>query len=139
MGATHTLEGGDQLTAQVQALTEGRGADVVFEVVGHAALQQQAYETTRPGGRTILVGVPGMDATTCLNSFFMVISEKTIRGCFYGSANPARDFPWILGLYRSGRLDLDALVTQRIPLERVNEAFDEMRTGAQLRTILTFN
>jgi S-(hydroxymethyl)glutathione dehydrogenase/alcohol dehydrogenase len=136
-GATHALEAGDGVTSEVQALTDGIGPDVVFEVVGHPALQRQAHEMTRAGGRTILVGVPGMDAELCVNSFFMTIGEKQVRGCFYGSARPDRDFPWILELYRAGRLDLDRLVTQTLPLERINEAFDAMRKGEHLRTIVS--
>jgi len=135
-GATHALEAGDGVAAEIQSLTEGIGPDVVFEVVGHPALQRQAHEMTRPGGRTILVGVPGLDAELCVTSLFTVIYEKTIRGCFYGSAHPERDFPWILELYRAGRLDLESLVTQTVPLERINDAFDAMRRGEQLRTMI---
>jgi len=134
LGATHALAPED--ADQVRALTDGIGPDVVFEAVGHPQLQRQATDLTRPGGRTILVGVPGMDAELCVNSFFMTVYEKLVRGCFYGSARPARDFRRILELYRSGRLDLDALVTQTLPLARINEAFDAMRHGEQLRTVV---
>jgi Zn-dependent alcohol dehydrogenase len=66
----------------------------------------------------------------------LVIGERTIKGSLYGSADPARDFPWILDLYREGKLDLDSLITQTLPLDGVNDALDQMRRGEQLRTML---
>ena len=135
-GATDVVDGGAEATSAVRRLTGKLGADVVFEVAGHAALQRQAWDMTRRGGRTILVGVPAQDGETTFPSLLLSVSEKTLKGCYYGSAYPPRDFPWLLGLYRSGLLDLDALVTQTLPLEGVNDAFDAMRRGEQLRTVL---
>ena len=136
-GATDVLEAGDGAVEAVKALTDGHGADAAFEAVGRPPLQSQAYDMTRPGGRTILVGVPGMDAELSLRTFFLVLGEKQVRGCFYGSARPARDFPMILELNRQGRIDLRKLVTSTLPLQRINEAFDAMRAGEQLRTVIT--
>jgi S-(hydroxymethyl)glutathione dehydrogenase/alcohol dehydrogenase len=135
-GATDVVEAGDDATEKVKELTDGMGADAVFEVVGKPALQQQAYDMTRAGGRAILVGMPSMEGEVAINTFFMIVGEKQLKGSFYGSARPSRDFPWILDLYREGRLDLDALATQTLPLERINEAFDAMRAGEQLRTVI---
>lgn len=136
-GATEAIEAGDGAVEAVKALTEGRGADAAFEVVGKAPLQQQAYDMTRAGGRTVLVGVPSIDSEVAVRTFFMIMGEKQLRGSWYGSARPSRDFPWILDLYREGRIDLDSLATQTLPLARINEAFDAMRAGEQLRTVLT--
>lgn len=138
-GATDSLPGGDGATQEVKALTDGHGADVVFEAVGVAALQKQAFDMTRPGGRSIFVGLPGLDAEPAFKTFFMVTGEKQIRGCFYGSARPARDFPMLLDLYRAGRIDLDGLVSQTLPLTRINEAFDSLRKGEHLRTVITMD
>jgi S-(hydroxymethyl)glutathione dehydrogenase/alcohol dehydrogenase len=135
-GATDVVEAGDQATEKVRELTDGRGVDVGFEVVGKPALQQQAYDMTRAGGRTVLVGMPSMEGEIPVNTFFMIVGEKQLKGSFYGSARPARDFPWILEQYKQGRIDLDALATQTLPLERINEAFDAMRAGEQLRTVI---
>jgi len=135
-GATDIVEGGDKAAAEVRGLTGKLGADVAFEVAGHPALQRQAWDMTRRGGRTILVGVPAQDGVTSFPSLLLAVSEKTLKGCYYGSAFPPRDFPWLLDLYRAGRLDLDGLVTQTLPLEAVNDAFDAMRRGEQLRTVI---
>jgi Zn-dependent alcohol dehydrogenase len=136
IGASDAVEAGPTASRRVTELTGGVGADVVFEVVGRPELQRLAWEMTRRGGRTILVGVPPLSAETTFPSLFLVIGERTLRGTLYGSAIPERDFPWILDLYRDGRLDLDALVSQTLPLEGVNDALDAMRRGEQLRTIL---
>jgi S-(hydroxymethyl)glutathione dehydrogenase/alcohol dehydrogenase len=135
-GATDAVVGGDGASGEVRRLTAKLGADVVFEVAGHPALQRQAWDMTRRGGRTILVGVPAQDGETSFPSLLLAVSEKTLKGCYYGSAHPPRDFPWLLGLYRAGRLDLDSLVTQTLPLDGVNQALDAMRRGEQLRTVL---
>lgn len=135
-GATHALEAGERASGQVRDLTGGVNADVVFEVVGKADLQRLAWELTRRGGRTVLVGIPSMMEETAFPSLMLVIGERTIKGSLYGSADPIRDFPWILDLYRNGRLDLDSLITQTLPLSGVNDALDQMRRGEQLRTIL---
>jgi Zn-dependent alcohol dehydrogenase len=66
----------------------------------------------------------------------MIFGEKQVRGSFYGSARPSRDFPMILELNRRGLIDLQKLVTSTLPLQRINEAFDAMRAGEQLRTVI---
>jgi len=135
-GATDLVPAGEKAAAEVRRLTAKLGADVAFEVAGQPALQRLAWDMTRRGGRTILVGVPAQDGETSFPSLLLSVSEKTLKGCYYGSAYPPRDFPWLLGLYRAGRLDLDSLVTQTLPLDRVNDAFAAMRRGEQLRTVL---
>jgi len=136
LGASEAFEPEEAADA-VMELTSGIGADAVFEVVGRPELQRQAWEMTRRGGRTVLVGVAAIGVETSLPSLALAISERQIRGCYYGSAFPERDFPAILSLYRAGRLDLDALISQRLPLDGVNDALDAMRRGEHLRTVLT--
>lgn len=135
-GATEVVEAGSGAAAEVRRLTAKLGVDVAFEVAGRAELQRQAWDMTRRGGRTILVGVPAQDGETTFPSLLLSVGEKTLKGCYYGSAYPPRDFPWLLGLYRAGRLELDSLVTQTLPLDGVNDAFEAMRHGEQLRTVL---
>jgi S-(hydroxymethyl)glutathione dehydrogenase/alcohol dehydrogenase len=135
-GATDIVEGGDRAASAVRAMTGKLGVDVAFEVAGVPALQRQAWDMTRRGGRTILVGVPRQEGETTFPSLLLSVSEKTLKGCYYGSAYPPRDFPQMLSLYRAGRLDLDSLITQRLPLEGINDALDAMRRGEQLRTVI---
>jgi len=135
-GATHAVATCDEASAELRDLTDGVDADVVFEVVGKPELQRRAWELTRRGGRTVLVGVAGFDAETSFPSLMLTIAERTLLGCIYGSADIDRDFPWLLDLHRSGRLDLAALVSQTLPLDGVNDALDAMRRGEHLRTVL---
>ena len=68
--------------------------------------------------------------------FGSLMGERRIVRSSYGGARPRRDFPWLAGLYLDGRLKLDELITQRLPLERIDEGFDAMRAGRTLRTVL---
>ena len=136
-GATHTVAGGDSAIADVQALTDGVGPDVVFEVVGLAALQQQAYDMTRPGGRVIMVGVGSMDTQTSFNTLFLTFTEKVIKGCFYGSSRPAVDFPRLADFYLRGVLKLDQMITHTYRLDEINEAFNALGRGDNARGLIT--
>ena len=139
-GATDTVNASaaDPVSA-VMSLTAERGADVAFEVIGLQQTIDQTIVMTRRGGQAILVGVPRMDAMINLPAFFgLVLAEKTVKGCWYGSSDVRRDIPRIIGLYRDGRLKLDQLVSRTISLDQVNDAFDTMKTGEVARSVITY-
>ena len=136
-GATHTLYSEDTVP-QIQALTSGRGADHVFESVGLQALQETAFDATRPGGTLTLVGLTPVGSGTNLPGAIITRTEKVIRGSFYGSVLPQRDFPMFLDLYSNGKLKLDELVTRRYGLDEINEAYANMLTGEVARGIIVF-
>jgi NDMA-dependent alcohol dehydrogenase len=139
-GATHTVDAGagDPVSA-VMSLTGERGADVAFEVIGLQQTIDQAIVMTRRGGRTVLVGVPPMDVAVAVPAFFgLVMADKTVRGCWYGSSDVRRDIPRLIGLYRDGRLKLDQLISRTITLDQVNDAFDAMKTGEIARSVITY-
>lgn len=137
MGATHFVNA--EKEDPVQRITEitGGGADYAFEVVGFTDVVRQAFESVRPGGTAVMVGVPatGADITIPSRPLFM---DRTLTGSFYGSGRPRVDFPWLLDLYAEGRLKMDELVSKYRPLDEVNEAFEDMTKGVTARTILTF-
>ncbi len=137
-GATHTLLSDKTTVAQIQKLTEGRGADHVFESVGLPALQARALDAVCPGGMLTLVGVAPADSLTSWPGLIIMAREKTIRGSLYGSVNPHRDFPLILDLYASGKLKLDELVTRRYRLDEINQAYDDMLSGGLARGVIVF-
>ena len=137
-GATHTLYSDDTTVEQIQDLTDGRGADHVFESVGLTSLQETAFDATRPGGTLTLVGLTPVGSGTNLPGSVITRTEKVIRGSFYGSVLPQRDFPMFLDLYRNGKLMLDELVTRRYRLEEINEAYQDMLTGEVARGIIVF-
>lgn len=137
-GATHTLAARDDVPQQVAELTGGRGADYAFEAVGLPKVQEQALHAIRPGGTLVLAGLSAMGTGTNLPAAIITRQEKTIKGSYYGSVHPRRDFPMLLDLYRAGRLDLDRLVSRRYRLDQINEAFAEMLTGGHARGVIVF-
>lgn len=137
LGATHVVDPADgDVAKQVKALTERRGADTVFEAVGRSAVIDKAIRSTRRGGTTCVVGAAMPDDSLTLSPYRLFMDAKTLIGCQYGSVVPARDFPMLLGLWRSGRLPLERLLTRRVALEGVNEAFADLTAGHGVRTVI---
>ena len=140
-GATATINAsqGDPV-GQVRELTEQRGADVAFEVIGLGPTIDQAITMTRRGGQTILVGVPRMEVAVNVPAFLgLIFAEKTIKGCWYGSSNVHTDVPKFVDLYRKGDLLLDELISREIRLDQVNEAFDALKTGEVARSVIVYD
>jgi NDMA-dependent alcohol dehydrogenase len=139
-GATVTVNAseGDPVS-KVMGLTEQRGVDVAFEVIGLQQTIDQTITLARRGGQAILVGVPRMDVQVTIPAFIgLVLQEKTIKGCWYGSSNVHRDVPKLVELYQAGELKLDELISREIGLEQVNEAFDAMKTGEVARSVIVY-
>jgi S-(hydroxymethyl)glutathione dehydrogenase/alcohol dehydrogenase len=136
LGATECLHvsEGTELAAAIQELAPG-GVDYAFEVIGNTSIVAEAFEATRPGGTTVMVGAPPPEATITIASRTL-FSDRRLLGCMGGQNIPARDIPRIMGLYKQGALKLDKLVSQRLPLDRVNEAFEALRRGELVRTVI---
>jgi NDMA-dependent alcohol dehydrogenase len=140
-GATQTIkaeEGADPV-AGVLDLT-GRGADVAFEVIGLGPTMEQAVNMIRRGGEAVFVGVPRMDVFLNLNaSFTFLYLTKTVKGCWYGSANVQTDVPKLLDLYRAGDLKLDELISKEIGLGDIDDAFAAMQSGEVARSVIVYD
>ena len=137
-GATDAVLAGPEAVNAVKALTAGRGADYVFEAIGLPAVQEQSLSATRKGGTLVLVGISPMGSGTNLPGAVIARQEKTITGSYYGTANPARDFPLLAELYRRGQLDLGRLVSKQYPLTQINEAYAAMLSGETARGVIVF-
>jgi S-(hydroxymethyl)glutathione dehydrogenase/alcohol dehydrogenase len=137
-GATDVLIAGPETNDAIRRLSDGRGADYVFEAIGLPAVQEQCLDAVRPGGTVVLVGISPMGSGTNLPGAIISRQEKTVTGSYYGSANPARDFPMLVDLYLRGRLDLDRLITQTYTLDQINEAYAEMLSGKVARGVVVF-
>ncbi len=125
--------------AKVMELTDGRGADVAFEVIGLGPTIEQAFQMTRRGGQTVIVGVPAFDVQLTLTpAMDLLVNEKQIRGCWYGSSNVHRDVPKLAKLYQDGVLMLDELMSAQISLDQVNEALDNMGSGEIARSVIVY-
>jgi S-(hydroxymethyl)glutathione dehydrogenase/alcohol dehydrogenase len=137
LGATDVIDP-DQGNAveQVQALTAGIGVDYAFEVIGTPATVEQAFAMARNGGAAVAVGVSRFDQSITIPSFPLVLSEKRLLGCMYGSAQVRRDFPRLVSLVEQKTLDLEHMVTRTMPLDDINEAFRAMKDGEVIRSVL---
>lgn len=137
-GATDAIDPTDSdVAGAAHDLTGGIGVDYAFEGAGRAALVEVCISATRFGGTTVVVGAPALDESARLDPVaFFTATEKKVMGCLLGSSNSLRDIPKLIDLWRTGRLDLEALVTDRRPLDEINEAFDDMRAARGIRTVL---
>lgn len=136
LGATDCVlvEPEQDLAEAIKALVP-KGVDYAFEVVGHTPLVTQAFNSTRTGGTTVMVGAPAPGTQVTIDSR-VLFSDRKLLGCLGGGNIPARDIPRIMRHYQQGSLNLEKLVERRIPLERVNEAFDALRAGDTVRTVV---
>jgi Zn-dependent alcohol dehydrogenase len=139
-GATDTINAGDGDPVEaVRKLTGDRGADVAFEVIGLQPTIEQAINMTRKGGETVLVGVPRMDVQVAVPAFLgLILQNKTIKGCWYGSSNVQKDVPKLIELYKKGDLKLDELISREIDLAEVNDAFEAMKKGEVARSVIVY-
>lgn len=136
-GATHDLDAADpELTKQVRALTAGRGADYAVVTVGSTAAVESALRLVRREGSVVLVGLPHAAATANLPVYRLVVTGGKVAGSYMGSTRLQLDVPRLLAHYRSGKLKLDELISNRYPLERINEAIASMETGEALRNVI---
>jgi S-(hydroxymethyl)glutathione dehydrogenase/alcohol dehydrogenase len=136
-GATDTVDAGQvDVAAAVREVTEGRGADHAVEAVGRSDTIAAAWAACRRGGTVTVVGAGRFDDLVSFPAMNLMVDAKTVRGCVYGATDPARDFPRIVELASLGRLDLARLVTRRIDLDDVNEAFAAMVAGEVARSVV---
>jgi S-(hydroxymethyl)glutathione dehydrogenase/alcohol dehydrogenase len=125
--------------SKVMELTGQRGVDVAFEVIGLKQTIEQTLMMTRRGGEAVLVGVPRMEVMLELPAFFgVVLMAKTIKGCWYGSSNVQQDVPKLLQYYKEGKLKLDELISRRIGVDEVNDAFRAMDAGEVARSVINY-
>ncbi len=138
-GATHTIDGsaGDALD-QIKALTNGRGADYVFEAAGNKNTFRFSVEAVRPGGQVVWLGKINVNEEVSFR-WGSLMGEKRIVRSSYGEARPRRDFPWLAGEYLKGRLKLDELITNRIRLDQINDGFASLARGEGIRTVIMFD
>ncbi|MDN5797307.1 MAG: S-(hydroxymethyl)mycothiol dehydrogenase [Intrasporangium sp.] len=136
-GATHTVNSGrtDPVEA-IRELTGGFGADVVIEAVGRPETYEQAFYARDLAGRVVLVGVPTPDRQVTLPMIDIFGRGGSLKSSWYGDCLPTRDFPMLVDLYKQGRLDLDAFVSERIGLGDIEAAFVKMGRGEVLRSVV---
>ncbi|KQT35320.1 alcohol dehydrogenase [Sphingomonas sp. Leaf412] len=136
MGATDVVEATGDVVAEVVEMTKG-GVHYSFEAIGLKPTVEQAFRMLRPGGTCTVVGVAPVGTSFDIGAMDLLL-ERRLQGSFMGSNHFPIDMPRLVDLYMQGRLKLDALVSRRIALEQVNEAFAELKTGQLARSVITF-
>ncbi|MFT5211323.1 MAG: S-(hydroxymethyl)glutathione dehydrogenase/alcohol dehydrogenase [Flavobacterium sp.] len=137
-GATHVINGssGDAVQ-QVQELTKG-GVHYSFEAIGLKQTAEDAFYMLRPGGTATVIGMIPVGVKIELMGF-MFLQEKKIQGSMMGSNRFRVDMPRFIDFYLQGKLHLDEMISKRIKLDEINEAFTEMKTGELARSVIVFD
>jgi S-(hydroxymethyl)glutathione dehydrogenase/alcohol dehydrogenase len=139
LGATDVVDASaDDPVMQVLEKTGG-GAHYTFECIGLEPTVQQAVNMLRKGGTAVLVGVVPIGKLVPLHAADIVLQEKTVLGSMMGSNRFRIDMPRYVDFYLDGRLKLDEMISARLPLSEVNQAFDSMRAGEAARSVLVFD
>lgn len=139
-GMTHFVNPSEVRGELVPYLVDltGGGADFSFECVGNVGLMRQALECCQRGwGTSVIIGVAGAGQEISTRPF-QLVTGRTWKGTAFGGARGRRDVPKIVEWYMEGRINIDDLITHTMPLERINEAFDLMRRGESIRSVVIY-
>lgn len=137
LGATHVIDAREtDVVAEVLRITGGRGVPWAIEAIGRAATLRQALDATAPGGTLVAVGLGAADAEFPVPLNQLVQRQKRVVGSLYGSSNPLVDLSRIFALYLAGKLPIDRLLGERMPLAEVAAAYEHLASGAVGRGIL---
>jgi S-(hydroxymethyl)glutathione dehydrogenase / alcohol dehydrogenase len=126
----------DALSKEIRVRTSGRGADHAFECVGRATTIRAAWRATRRGGKVTVVGMGSNDDLLQLSALDIFSSARTLRSSVYGAADFDAEIPNLACDVLSGRLAVDHLISDRISLTDVPDAFDRMTRGEGARSVV---
>jgi S-(hydroxymethyl)glutathione dehydrogenase/alcohol dehydrogenase len=138
-GATDVIDGSQgNVVEQAMALTHGRGVDHVIEAIGLKQTIEDGFAMLAKGGLETIAGAARFDAMIALPALAF-LREKRVQGTMMGGVRNSIDIPRYVDFYMNGRLHLDQLISRRRPLREINEAFDDMKTGALARSVIVFD
>jgi S-(hydroxymethyl)glutathione dehydrogenase/alcohol dehydrogenase len=140
LGLTHFVNPRElkgELVGHLVELTGG-GADYSFECIGNTQVMRQALECCHRGwGQSIIIGVAGAGQEIATRPF-QLVTGRVWRGSAFGGARGRTDVPRIVDWYMERRIDIDSLITHRLPLERINEGFELMHRGESIRSVVVY-
>ncbi len=142
MGATHAAASMEEAAPLLEEISWGRNADAVIITVGDAKgeLFAPAMELVGKGRRLVLTSLSDtLQMEINVNTVDLAMSGKQIRGSIYGYCNPRTDIPKLMRLYDQGKLKLDELITNRYPLDEINEGYRAMHAGENIRAVIDFS
>ena len=139
LGATHAVASAEEAHELAQQLTYGVGADQSLITVGVVSEEvvSAAFAAVRKRGIVVLTGMGGLATKTVhVSGFELTAFEKRLQGALFGSGNPFDDIPRMIELYRAGKLKLDELITTRYKLDEVNQGYEDMMAGRNIRGVI---
>jgi S-(hydroxymethyl)glutathione dehydrogenase/alcohol dehydrogenase len=142
LGATHSCETAEEAHELIQQLTRGVGADKAIVTVGvvDSKVVSDSFNTIRKGGTVVLTGLADPAKQNVeLNSSMFTLFEKTVKGSLFGSGDPFHDIPRMVELYQSGDLKLDELITQTYTLDQVNQGYEDLEAGKNIRGVIKYD
>ena len=139
LGAHYTIDSSKKNALQFLKDLTGGGVDVALEFAGVISALEFAFHATKRGGTTVTAALPHPDAKLEISPVTLVGQEKTLKGSYLGSCIPSRDIPAYIELYKTGRLDVEKLISHRIKLEDINDGFERLAEGDALRQIILFD
>lgn len=138
-GATHVVNPAEEgAIEKVLALTNGRGVEILFLTVGAKAAFDGAFDYIGKNGSVVVVGMPPTGVSAAYDPGLLAGLNQKILGSKMGESTVAADIPRLVAHYKSGRLELDALISGRYPLESINEAIATVKAGNALRNVIVF-
>lgn len=143
LGATHAVATvPESATVAAACNPVARGADTVIVAVGNltTATVTDAFRATGRGGTVVIAGLSHdpLELNIQLPGTVLAATERRVAGCFFGSANPVRDVPLLLGEYQRGRLQLDQLISRRYQLDEVSAGYADLASGRNVRGLIEF-
>jgi S-(hydroxymethyl)glutathione dehydrogenase/alcohol dehydrogenase len=143
-GATEVFADFDEADAFVKSITNGQGADSAIVAVGVVRNEHigRALSAIRKAGTVVVTGIGSATeegTVPSLNAFHLAMFQKRIQGMVYGMASPREAIPRLLRYYQDGKLKLDELITKRYTLDEINQGYDDMRAGVNIRGIIEFS
>ncbi len=141
-GATHTSASLEEDVEQIGEASWGRMANktIMTMGVGSGEVLAGALAITAKRGRVVITNIhPAMEMSANVSLLDLTLMEKQVVGSLFGSANPRADIPKLLELWRDGQLDLDGLVTKTYALDGVNDGYDDMRAGKNIRGVMIYD
>lgn len=139
LGATHAVANGEEALALVTELTRGVLADAAILCPGLTTedVAAEGLSVISKGGILVVVGLNKFTTKSVQASpAEIALWRKTIKGSLFGDCNPTADIPWLLELYRAGQLKVDELVTRTYRLDEVNEGYEDMLAGRNIRGVI---
>ncbi|VVT04008.1 Alcohol dehydrogenase [Sphingomonas sp. EC-HK361] len=137
LGATHTIDALSETAAdEVVEISRG-GVHHAIEAVGRPQSAATAVKVLRRGGTATILGMMPLSEKVGLSALDL-LADKKVQGALMGRNHFPVDIPRLVDFYQRGLLDLDTIIADRMPLERINDAFDELRKGDTTRSVITF-